>query len=66
MLPEAICLFQTKTFIQIPEVLLQADYDNLFRYFAYELLSSPAWASTNAGIEYSYFSQRQIPCDNIL
>ncbi len=65
-LPEAIHLFETGTFIQMPEVLIWADYDNLFRYFAYELPSIPVWASTNARTDYFYFSEKGITVDNIL
>ncbi len=51
---------------QPPSVLLHAAYDNLFSHFAYELLASPVWARTPTGLEYFYFSERNIPCDNIL
>ncbi len=66
MLPDAIHLFGAVDMTQPPPVLLHADYDNLFSYFAYELLASLAWASTPARVEYFYFSERKIPCDNIL
>ncbi len=65
-LPDAIRLFGEVDMAQPPSVLLHTDYDTLFSYFAYELLASPAWASTPAKLEYSYFSERNVPCDNIL
>ncbi len=66
LLPNAIHLFGEVNMAQPPSVLLHASYDDLFSYFAYELLASPVWASTTAGMEYFYFSERKIPCDNIL
>ncbi len=65
-LPNAIRLFREVDMAQPPSVLLHAAYDDLFSYFAYELLASPVWASTPARMEYFYFSERKIPCDNIL
>ncbi len=65
MLPDAIHLFGAVNMTQPPPILLHADYNDLFRYFAYELLSSLQWASTTAGTKYFYFSERRIPCDNI-
>lgn len=65
-LPDIIRLLETRKLTYMPEVLLQADYDDLFRYFAYELLSSSAWVNTDARIDYFYFSQRRIHTDNIL
>ncbi len=65
-LPNAICLFGEVDMAQPPSVLLHAAYDNLFSYFAYELLASLVWVSTPAGIEYFYFLERNIPCGNIL
>ncbi len=47
--------------IQPPLVLLHANYKDLFSYFAYELLSSPALASTPARMEYFYFSKKENP-----
>ncbi len=51
---------------QPPDVLLHADYYNSFSYFAYELLASLAWASTNAGINYFHLASLQVPIDSIL
>ncbi len=65
-LPNAIHLFGKVDMAQPPSVLLHAAYDNLFSYFAYELLASLVWASTTARIEYFHFSERNILCDNIL
>ncbi len=42
MLPNAIHLFREVDMAQPPPVLLYAAYNNLFSYFAYELLASPA------------------------
>ncbi len=66
MLPDAIHLFGEVNMPQPPSVLLHADYNTLFSYFAYELLASPVWASTTTRREYFYFSERNIPCNNIL
>ncbi len=65
-LTEAIRLFKIGKLIQIPEILFHTSFNKLFTYFAYELLSNPEWATTDARVEYFYFSQHHIPCDNIL
>ncbi len=65
-LPDAIRLFRAVNMFHPPLVLLHADYDNLFNYFAYKLLHSQTWAGTDTGREYIYFSERNIPCNNIL
>ncbi len=63
---DAIHLFGVVNMAHPPPVLLHANYNHLFNHFAYELLSSQAWAGTDARREYIYFSERNIPCDNIL
>ncbi len=63
---DTIHLFGAVNMTQPPLVLLHANYEDLFSYFAYELLSSPALASTPARMEYFYFSERRIPCNNII
>ncbi len=52
--------------IQIPEVLVQAHYDNLFKYFAYELPFILAWGETEAGNDYFINQQHGLPSNQIL
>ncbi len=52
--------------ISVPEILVQADYDSLFRYFAYELPFIPAWGETKARNNYFMNQQRDLPSDQIL
>ncbi len=66
MLADAIHLFRAVNMTQPPDVLLHADYYDLFSYFAYELLSSLAWASTDTRIDYFYLSLLHVNVDSIL
>ncbi len=70
MLSNAIHIYEMTRFkdlvMQIPEILVQADYDDLFRYFAYELPFIPAWGETEAGNNYFMNQQCGLPFDQIL
>ncbi len=46
--------------------IIQADYRNLYSYFAYELPFMPAWGRTQAGNDYFMNQQRGLPSDDIL
>lgn len=50
----------------IPEILVQAHYNELFSYFAYELPFIPAWGETKARNDYFMNQQRGLPSDQIL
>ncbi len=69
-LTNAIQIYEMTRFedltVQIPEVLVQADYNNLFSYFAYELPFILAWVKTKAGNDYFMNQQRNLPSDEIL
>ncbi len=65
-LTDAIHLFRAVNMSQPPDVLLHADYYDLFNYFAYKLLFSLVWASTDTGINYFYLSSLHVPVNSIL
>ncbi len=52
--------------ITVPEILMTAHYNDLFRYFAYELPFIPAWRETKAGNDYFMNQQHGLPSDQIL
>ncbi len=52
--------------IPIPAELRQADYQDLYNYFAYELPFILTWGRTQAGNDYFMKKQRNLPADNIL
>ncbi len=70
MLSNAIHIYEMTRFddlaISIPEILIQVDYNDLFRYFAYELPFIPAWGNTEAGNDYFMNQQQNLPADEIL
>ncbi len=51
---------------KIPEILVQAHYNNLFSYFAYELPFILAWGETKARNNYFMNQQCGLPSDQIL
>ncbi len=69
-LSNAIRIYEMTRFndltISIPEVMIQADYDSLFRYFAYELPFILAWREIEARNDYFMNQQRGLPSDQIL
>ncbi len=50
----------------VPQILIQAEYRNLYNYFAYELPFIPTWGETQAGNDYFMNRQKNLPADNIL
>lgn len=52
--------------IPIPDVLRQADFCDLYNYFAYEIPFILAWGETQAGNDYFMKKQRGLPADDIL
>ncbi len=52
--------------IQTPQVLKQAEYPDLYSYFAYELPFIPTWGKTQAGNDCFMNKQRNLPADDIL
>ncbi len=52
--------------IAISVKLKQAEYHELYNYFAYELPFIRAWGKTQAGNDYFMKKQQGIPADNIL
>ncbi len=50
----------------ILDILIQADYHDLYSYFAYELAFVQAWGETQAGNNYFMNKQRNLPADDIL
>ncbi len=69
-LSNAIHIYEMSQFddLQIPilEISVQADYNSLFRYFAYELPFIPAWGETEARNDYFMNQQCNLPADQIL
>ncbi len=49
-----------------PQVLTQAEYSDLYNYFAYELPFILTWGQTQAGNDYFMNKQRNLPADDIL
>ncbi len=70
MLSNTIHIYEMTRFedlsIKIPEILVRASYDDLFKYFAYELPFIPAWGETKAGNNYFMNQQCGLPSDQIL
>ncbi len=52
--------------IAIPDELKQAEYRELYKYYAYELPFILAWGETQAGNNYFMKKNRGLPVDNIL
>ncbi len=65
-LPEAIHLFSDINMTQPPDKLLHATYHDLFNFFAYKLLVTPEWNTTDASIDYYYLSSLGVSIDSIL
>ncbi len=68
-LTSAIQFYQrtaTDLSVAIPEKLKQAEYCELYKYYAYELPFILAWGSTQAGNDYFMKKQQGIPADEIL
>ncbi len=68
-LSEAIKFYQrtaTDLSVAIPEELRQAEYRELYKYYAYELPFILAWGETQAGNDYFMKKNRGLPCDDIL
>ncbi len=59
-LSRALYLLHTSKLVRMPEVLSNTSYDELFYHFTHELLADPAWAETDAGYDYFYWSNRNI------
>ncbi len=70
MLSNAIHLFEMTRFNEptdiILEILVQAHYNDLFSYFAYELPFILAWGETKARNDYFMNQQRGLPSNQIL
>ncbi len=70
MLSSAIHIYEMTRFnnfnMVIPKILVQADYDSLFRYFTYELPFIPAWGNTKVGNDYFMNQQQGLPSNQIL
>ncbi len=52
--------------VAIPVELKQAEYRNLYNYYAYRLPFILAWGETQAGNNYFMKKQRGLPADDIL
>ncbi len=68
-LPEAIRYYQKTAMdlsVAIPVELKQAEYRELYNYFAYELPFILAWGETQAGNDYFMKKNRGLPADDIL
>ncbi len=52
--------------VAIPVELKQAEYRELYNYFAYELPFIRTWGETKAGNNYFMKKQQGIPADDIL
>ncbi len=68
-LPDAIRFYEktaTDLSVAIPVELKQAEYHELYNYFAYELPMIPVWGETQARNDYFMKIQRGIPSDDIL
>ncbi len=50
----------------IPAPLQQADYSELYSYFAYELPFVTTWGATQARNDYFMNKQKNLPADEIL
>ncbi len=48
------------------QILMQAEYRDLYNYFAYEIPFIPAWGETQAGNNYFMNKQNNLPADHIL
>ncbi len=57
-LSRALYLLHTGKLVRMLEVLIHANYDNLFNHFTDELLVDPTWAETEGGYNYFYMSNR--------
>ncbi len=69
MLTDTIKFYQETAMdlsVAIPERLKQAEYRELYEYYAYELPFILAWGETQAGNDYFMKKQRGIPADDIL
>ncbi len=49
-----------------PQILTQAEYPDLYSYFAYELPFILTWGGTQARNNYFMNKQRNLPADSIL
>ncbi len=49
-----------------PRILTQAEYTDLYSYFAYKLPFMPPWGETQAGNDYFMKKQQGLPADEIL
>ncbi len=52
--------------VPIPALLRQADFQDIYNYFAYELPFAPVWGASQAGNDYFMRKQRGLPSDEIL
>ncbi len=50
----------------VPQLLVQAEYSELYTYFAYKLPFMPPWGVTKAGNDYFMKKQQGLPADEIL
>ncbi len=69
MLTDAIHFYErtaTDLSVAIPVELKQAEYHELYNYFAYKLPFILTWGETQAGNDYFMKKQRGIPADDIL
>ncbi len=70
MLSDTIHIYEMTRFedfdISVLEILVQVDYDDLYRYIAYELPFILAWGNTEAGNDYFMNQQQGLPSDQIL
>ncbi len=69
-LRSALHLYEQTRFDDIPfpapRILTQAEYTELYSYFAYELPFMPTWGATQAGNDYFMKKQQGLPADEIL
>ncbi len=65
MLSNAIHLYETNR-LEVPEELVRAHYNNLFKYFACELPFILAWGETKAWNNYFMNQQWGLPSNQIL
>ncbi len=66
----ALHLYEQTRFNDIPfpapQILTQAEYTELYSYFAYKLPFMPSWGVTQAGNDYFMKKQQGLPADEIL
>ncbi len=69
-LRSALLLYEQTRFDDIPfpalQILTQAEYTELYSYFAYELPLMPTWGNTQASNDYFMKKQQGLPADEIL